>query len=157
MKVTIKVKAISLFCVPNVIKKGDWVDLHAGIDCKLNKGNYAMIPLGVCMELPAGYEAIVASRSSLYKKTGLYNPGGIGVIDNSYNGDDDEWIMPVFACRQYTIHKGDRIAQFRIQLSQKATLWQKIKWLFTSGVKIKVVDKLGNENRGGFGSTDEKK
>lgn len=157
MKATIKVKVNSDVCIPNVIKKGDWIDLRSGVDCELRKGIYALIPLGVCMELPAGYEAIIASRSSLYKKTGMYNPGGIGVIDNSYNGDNDEWKLPVFACRAFSLRKGERIAQFRIQLSQKATLWQKIKWLFTSGVDIKVVEKLGNEDRGGFGSTDEQK
>jgi len=55
--------------------------------------------------------------------------------------------------RETTIEAGDRICQFRIQLSQKATMWQKIKWLFSSGVELVQVDDLGDNNRGGLGST----
>lgn len=71
----------------------------------------------------------------------------------SYCGEEDEWKMPVMATREVTIPKGTRIAQFRVQLSQKATWWQKLKWLFNSSVKIEQVDSLGNPSRSGFGST----
>lgn len=74
----------------------------------------------------------------------------------SYNSDEDEWKMPVIAMRKTTIPKGTRIAQFKVQLSQKATAWQKIKWLFSNGIKIVYVNSLSNAKRGGFGSTDSK-
>lgn len=74
----------------------------------------------------------------------------------SYNSDKDEWKLAVIATRKVTIPKGTRIAQFRVQLSQKATWWQKIKWLFSSSIKLEKVDSLDNEERGGFGSTGEK-
>ena len=69
----------------------------------------------------------------------------------SYNSDNDEWKLAVIATRKVTIPKGTRIAQFRVQLSQKATWWQKIKWLFSSSIKLEKVDSLDNEERGGFG------
>ena len=153
MKAVIKVKTRGAHCCPHIIDNGDWIDLCARDSMNLAKGHYTKIPLGVSIELPPGYEAILASRSSLYGKTGLYNPGGIGVIDNSFKGDNDEWQLPVWTCRNYNLQKGERVAQFRLQLSQKATLWQRIKWLFTSGVRIKCVSTLGNKNRGSFGST----
>ena len=74
----------------------------------------------------------------------------------SYNGDNDEWKFPAIAIRETTIEKGTRICQFRIQLSQKATFWQKLKWLFSSRVKLVEVDSLNNKSRGGFGSTGVK-
>lgn len=153
MKTTIKVKVAHMKCVPTVMDKGDWIDLHSAASYECHKGEYLKIGLGVSVELPAGYEAVLASRSSLYEKKGLYNPGGIGVIDNCFNGDADEWKLPVFVCRRCNISAGERIAQFRIRLSQKATWWQRLKWLFTNGVEIKVVERLGNGPRGGFGST----
>ena len=80
----------------------------------------------------------------------------MGVIDNTYCGNNDEWKYPAIALRDTIIKRGDRICQFRIQLSQKATLWQKIKWFLSSGIKIIKVDSLDNNDRGGFGSTGVK-
>lgn len=175
MKAKIKVKVLTKGCEPKVLDKGDWVDLKAAKDMvipaaqastlkrKTVEGkdisfrNVSMdttyIPLGVAMKLPDGYEAIIASRSSGPKKLNLMIPSGMGIIDNSYSGNTDEWTYVSTTMKKATIHKGDRICQFRIQLSQKATLWQKIKWLFTSGVEIEFVDDLGDKSRGGLGST----
>ena len=50
--------------------------------------------------------------------------------------------------RETTIEAGNRICQFRIQLSQKATMWQKIKWLLSSGIEFVEVDDLGDDSRG---------
>ena len=79
-----------------------------------------------------------------------------GVIDNSYCGDEDEWRFPAIAFRDTTINKGERICQFRIQLSQKATIWQKLRWLFSNKIELVSVDKLESINRGGFGTTGVK-
>ena len=77
----------------------------------------------------------------------------IGVIDNTYCGNGDEWMVNMIAFDSSEIHKGDRICQFRIQLSQNATIWQKIKWFFTNKIELVEVDTLSEINRGGFGST----
>lgn len=171
MKTKIKVKVIDPMCTPVITEKGDWIDLKAAEDIEINPG-YAdtlkrgkdtkvrkvetpvyYVPLGVAIELPKGYEAIVASRSSCPNKVGVFIPNGIGIIDNCYNGDGDEWKYIASPLRKTVIHKGDRVCQFRIQLSQKATFWQKIKWLFSSGIELVEVESLNNKNRGGFGST----
>lgn len=178
---TIKVLEKVEGCMPQIIDKGDWIDLVTKEDtvlrcpqaCKLHrrKGknqqveneertrdvvfHYILIGLGVCIEVPKGYEAVVVPRSSTFKKYGLLQTNSIGVIDQTYCGDEDEWKMPVVATRQVTIPKGTRIAQFKVQLSQMATPWQKIKWLFSHKPNLKKVELLNNKARGGFGSTDK--
>lgn len=172
MKLKVKVRR---FCrdgftvdLPKVIKKGDWVDLRSSKEIVLDapqagtlKGKevkhrdvtseVTYIPLGVAMQLPKGFEAIVALRSSAAKKIGVLQANGIGIIDNSYCSDKDEWMLPVVTLKKTSIALNTRICQFRIQLSQKATAWQKIKWLFSSGIEFIEVDSLDNETRGGLG------
>lgn len=170
---TIKVLEKIEGCMPVIIDNGDFIDLRTAeditLECphakmlhkhKTKEGverkrevilNSTLIPLGVCIALPKGYEGILVPRSSTFKKWGILQTNSIGVIDFTYSGDEDEWKLPVIATRKVTIPKGTRIAQFRIQLSQKATIWQKIKWLFSGKIKLKKVDHLNNEVRGGFG------
>jgi dUTP pyrophosphatase len=105
------------------------------------------------MRLPDGFEAIVASRSSAAKKMGIMLPNGIGINDNSYCGDDDQWMYPAVTLRKTSISLNTRLCQFRIQLSQKATIWQKIKWHLASGIEMIEVESLDSENRNGMGST----
>lgn len=155
---------------------GDWIDLVTNQNIAL-KGPTAeqlhrykevkertvefsngFVDLVGAIILPAGYEAIVAPRSSLFKKYAVTFANSIGVIDNAYCGADDIWKAHLIAFKTVVIPKGTRIAQFRIQLSQYATVWQKIKWLFTSGIDIQYVSAFevaANKNRGGFGSTDK--
>lgn len=121
-------------------KKGDWIDLRCAEDVRMRVGEYALIPLGVAMELPPGYEAIVAPRSSTYAKWGIIQTNGIGIIDEAYKGDNDEWHFPCIALRDTVIHKNDRICQFRLIEHQPT-------------VEIKPVGTLGNASRGGLGST----
>lgn len=122
------------------IETGDWVDLRAGETIKLNPMQWATIPLGVAIELPKGYEAILAPRSSTFKKWGIIQTNSIGIIDESYCGDNDEWCMPVLAIQKTIIKKNDRICQFRIQKHQPK-------------VDFETVKELGNPDRNGFGST----
>jgi dUTP pyrophosphatase len=122
------------------IDKGDWIDLRCADTVTLNKGDFTIIPLGIAMELPKGYEAHVVPRSSTFKKYGIIQANSFGVIDESYNGDGDEWGMPVIATRDIVIEKNERICQFRIMEKQPE-------------IKFTVVDLLGNEDRNGFGST----
>lgn len=176
MKLHVKVKRIlnedgkSSVSLPKIIKKGDWVDLSSSKEIILNapqagtlKGHdvkhrdvvseVTYIPLGVAMQLPKGFEAIMAARSSAPKKMGIMQANGIGVIDNTYDSDEDEWMFPAVTLRKTSIAVNTRICQFRIQLSQKATIWQKIKWLLSSGIVFDEVETLGNDKRGGLGST----
>lgn len=166
MKQTIKVKVLTEGCEPLVNEKGDWFDLRAAEDVSSSGGQLTStqdisfhstyMPLGIAMKLPKGMEAISAPRSSSHKKFGILQTNSIGVIDNTYCGPNDQWYMPALMVSDCEIHKGDRICQFRIQLSQKATLWQKIKWLFSNGVKIEIVDDLEDADRGGLGSSGTK-
>lgn len=145
--------------MPKFISNGDWVDLYVSSSFGnryYKAGEASVVPLGVAMRLPKGFEANVVSRSSSFKKFGFIQVNSYGIIDNSYSGDNDEWKDPVFFLKDGYISSGERICQFRVNLSQKATVWQKIKWLFTSGFKFVEVDTLGGKNRGGFGSTGVK-
>ena len=120
--------------------KSDWIDLRAAADVSLKKGEFALIPLGVAMELPAGYEAHVVPRSSTFKNFGIIQTNSMGVIDETYCGDNDQWFFPAYALRDTVIHVNDRICQFRIMEHQPA-------------VTFSETESLGNEDRGGHGST----
>lgn len=120
--------------------KGEWIDLRSAETVELEAGEFKKIRLGVAMRLPDGYEAIIAPRSSTYDKWGIIFLNSIGVIDNSYCGDNDEWHIPVMAIRKTKIHKNDRICQFRILYGQPATNFVEVK-------------EMNAPNRGGFGST----
>lgn len=122
------------------IEKGDWIDLRAAEDTILKAGEFKLIPLGVAMELPRGYEAHIVPRSSTYKKFGIIQTNHQAVIDESYCGDNDQWLYPAYALRDTEIHKGDRICQFRIMEKQPE-------------ITFTEVAMLGNEDRGGIGST----
>lgn len=122
------------------IKLGDWQDLRCAEDIDLKQGEFKLIPLGIAMEIPKGFEALVVPRSSTFKKYRIIQTNSVGVIDNSYKGDNDQWFMPVLAMDNTHISKNDRICQFRVFSNQDEIEWE-------------VVETLGNENRGGFGST----
>lgn len=120
--------------------KGDWIDLRAAERVELKSGEYRLIRLGVGMILPDGYEAQVAPRSSTFKHFGIILANSLGVIDNSYSGNADEWHFPAVALRDTVIEKGDRICQFRIVRNQPR-------------IEFMRVDRLNDESRGGIGST----
>lgn len=149
----IKVKLLNPACKIEINPKGDWIDLRSSTTRECPRGKFLMVPLGVAIHLPEGFEAVIAARSSMYPRSFCYNPSAIGVIDNSYCGNDDEWKWLLYSCRDYSLAEGDRVCQFRIQLSQKATWWQKLKWALSSGVEIRYVDSLNGDNRGGFGTS----
>lgn len=158
----IKVLEKTKGCMPEIIKEGDWIDLKTARKIELKAPavegegfSTALIPLGIAMKLPKGYEAHVLPRSSTFKKYGIIMTNSQGIIDNSYCGNDDEWKFPAMAFKEIVIPKGTRIAQFRIVLSQKATIWQKIKHMFSSHIKLQKVESLSWNNRGGFGSTGD--
>lgn len=125
------------------IPVGDWIDLRANEDVFMYAGDHVLIPLGVAMELPKGHEAHIVSRSSTFKKFGILQTNSMGVVDESYCGDNDQWFFSAYAPKDAAIVKGDRICQFRIVEKQPK-------------IEFKVVKTLGNEDRGGHGSTGTK-
>ena len=141
---------------PEIIKKGDWIDLYVQEDVRVCKDVPVKINFKIAVELPKGFEAHVVSRSSTFSNYGIIQTNAVGIIDNSYNGNDDEWKGQYYPTRDCLIPRGARIAQFRIMLSQKATFWQKLKWLFSNKIKLKWVNTLKNKNRGGFGEATGK-
>ena len=142
-KTEIKIKYFVPMPKIEKISKGDWIDLRAGERVELKKGDYYLIRLGVGMILPRGYEALVLPRSSTPSKFGIMCANSMGVIDNSYSGDADEWKFPALAIRDTVIEKGDRIAQFRIVKNQPS-------------IKLEVVKHLDDISRGGIGSTGKR-
>jgi dUTP pyrophosphatase len=177
----IKVKLFEGQHMPEMNPKGRWIDLCSNEDISMKAPmvkkvretkngepvykvvfDTKKIHTGVAMELPKGFEALLASRSSTPDKFKIVQRNVPGVIDGEtyrgskgYNGDNDEWLFNVEARDTCHIKKGDRICQFRIQLSHDATIWQKLRWLFSRKIELVQVDKLEDVNRGGFGSTDK--
>lgn len=120
--------------------KSDWIDLRSAESVTIKKGEFRLIDLGVSMQLPKGYEAVIVPRSSTFKNFGLIQTNHMGVIDESYCGSGDVWKMPVFAVRDTQVQVNDRICQFRIQRHQPRIVFEE-------------TEALGGEDRGGFGST----
>ena len=123
-----------------VAGKSDWIDLRAAQKVSLKAGEFRLIPLGLAIALPQGYEAHIAPRSSTFKNYGILQTNSVGVVDCSYCGDNDQWHMPVYATRDVTIEKGARICQFRIMKNQPQLHFTR-------------VEHLDAPDRGGFGST----
>ena len=119
--------------------KGDWIDLSTREDITLKAGESTIAHLGVAMKLPEGYEALLAPRSSTFKRWGILQTNSIGVIDNSYSGNNDEYGMPIYATQDVVIPKLTRLCQFRIIENQP-----KLDFIISTDL---------GESRGGFGST----
>lgn len=122
------------------IEKGDWIDLRVAETVVLKAGDFRLIKLGVGMKLPNGYEAHIVPRSSTYKNFKVIMTNSMGVIDNSYCGDNDQWYFPAYALEDTIINKNDRICQFRIIKKQPE-------------INFEVAEHLEDKDRGGIGST----
>ena len=138
IKVKYFVDGIDELCY--VAGKSDWIDLHAAEDVDMKAGEFRLIPLGVAIELPEGYEAHIVPRSSTFKNFGIIQTNHCGIIDESYCGPNDWFYMPAYALRDTVIHVNDRICQFRIEKHQPT-------------ISFEEVDHLNGEDRGGIGST----
>ena len=139
---TIKIKYLSdkIEKLTYIDNKSDWIDLRAAQHMKMKAGEFRLIPLGVAIELPKGYEAHIVPRSSTFKNFSIIQTNSMGIVDESYCGDDDEWFFPAYALRDTEININDRICQFRIVEHQPK-------------ITFVEVEELGNDNRGGHGST----
>lgn len=124
-------------------RKSDWIDLRAAETIELKAGEFKLIPLGIAMQLPDGYEAHIVPRSSTFKNFGIIQTNSQGIIDESYNGPDDQWFFPAYALRDTIVNENDRICQFRIMKHQPQIEF--------------ISDNLENNiNRNGIGSTGVK-
>lgn len=128
--------------IPIRYNVNEWYDLSVPKDIELNPGEYVEIPLGVAMRLPVGYEAMIVPRSSTFKRFRIIAVNSIGIIDNAYCGNHDEWHFLVFSFSHMVIPKGSRLCQFRLIEC-------------TPGLTFKIVDDLETVDRGGIGSTGE--
>lgn len=137
---TIDIKYHSDIIPLEMTENGDWCDLRLAEDVTLKAGEFKILSLGVSMKLPENYEALVIPRSSTFKRWGILQANSVGLIDNSYCGDNDIWGFPALATRDVTIEKNSRICQFRVQKKM-------------DGVSFNVVKNLSDVDRGGFGST----
>lgn len=122
------------------IEIGDWIDLRCAENTDIQANTYKLIPLGVGMILPKGYEAHIVPRSGTYKNFKVIQTNHMGVIDESYSGDTDQWRFPAYALEDTHIGFDERMCQFRIVKKQPK-------------VKFKEVKMLNVVNRGGFSST----
>ena len=140
MKIKVKYFTDKIEKLKYIDGKSDWIDLRAAKDIEMKAGEFALIPLGVAMELPDGYEAHVVPRSSTFKNFGIILTNSMGIIDETYCGNNDQWHFPAYALCDTVIHTNDRICQFRIMEHQPA-------------IEFNEVYNLSNEDRGGIGST----
>lgn len=140
----IKVKYFTQAAKIEQMKIGDWIDLHSAEDVTLYTGQFRLIPLGIAMELPDGYEANIVPRSSTFSKFGILQTNSFGIVDNSYCGDNDQWFFPAYATRTTFIPKGSRICQFRINKTMREAF---------GDIQFEEVNALSNKDRGGHGIT----
>lgn len=140
--INIKVKFRNKICqeFEYIDGKSDWIDLRAAQTVRFKPLEFKLIDLGFAMQLPSGYEAYVVPRSSTYKNFGIIQANSVGIIDNSYCGNDDYWMFPAIALKPTVVNEGDRICQFRISRKMDKVSFEKVNF-------------LSNINRGGFGST----
>lgn len=137
---TIKIKYWPSSPHLEVNPNGAWIDLYTYEDVTVQPGDFVLVPLGVAMKLPEGYEANFVPRSSTFKRWGVLQTNHYSVIDPTYCGDDDMWRYPIYATRAVTIPKGTRLCQFRINQVQPQIIFDE-------------VVSLGEESRGGFGTS----
>lgn len=158
----LKIRYIDKNIIPmKKIEKGDLVDLRVSkiFSCKYNhetkememiekkfpyeyeQGETIFVKLGFAMQMPSGYKANVYPRSGTFKNYGLLLTNSVGQIDNSYQGNDDEWCAMFYATRSGIINYNHRILQFEIVPQ------------YMNNVKFNVVEELDDINRGGYSST----
>ena len=141
-KLSVKIKYHTDMLPIDKFENGDWIDLRAAEDVEMQAGDFRLISLGVSMKLPDGYEAHVVPRSSTYRRWGIIQANHMGVIDNSYCGDNDIWKFPAIAIHDTTIYKNDRICQFRIVKKQPEFEFEEVEY-------------MDDPDRGGFGSSGD--
>lgn len=118
------------------------MDIRAYMDAPVDiePGARALIPTGLFMEIPAGYEVQIRARSGLAVKYGIGLTNGIGTIDSDYRGEIKVSLIN-WGQETFTVRNGDRIAQMVVASYEKA--------------RLELADDLSETERGhgGFGHT----
>ena len=138
-EIKIQVKELRENCMIEVRENGDAIDCILAEDVELLRGNYAQLSMGIAVKTEHDYLTLLVPRSSTFRKFGLIQANSVGLIDNSYCGDEDELLMPVYATRNVTIPAGTRLCQ--------------IMALPRYAYAVEKVESLSAVNRGGFGTT----
>lgn len=139
-KIKIKYHVKELEKLRYIDGKSDWIDLRVAEDVKMKAGEFRLISMGISVELPKGYEMWILPRSSAFKNFGVIQTNAMGVVDESFCGDNDIIHMPILAMRDTEMHINDRIGQFRIAKHQ-------------AEIHFMEVEHLNHADRGGFGTT----
>lgn len=115
-------------------------DLYSREDITIAARSIAYVPLNIAIQLPEGYWAMLAARSSLHKQ-GLMLANGIGVGDYDYRGDGDEYKAAIynFSEAEVFVERGQRIVQMLIMPSMRG--------------ELQLQTTFETSDRGGFGST----
>ncbi len=139
-KIKIKYHVKELEKLRYIDGKSDWIDLRVAEEVKMKAGEFRLISMGISVELPKGYEMWILPRSSAFKNFGVIQTNAMGVVDESFCGDNDIIHMPILAMRDTEMHINDRIGQFRIAKHQ-------------AEIHFVEVEHLNHADRGGFGTT----
>ena len=139
-KIKIKYHVKELEKLRYIDGKSDWIDLRVAEEVKMKAGEFRLISMGISVELPKGYEMWILPRSSAFKNFGVIQTNAMGVVDDSFCGDNDIIHMPILAMRDTEMHINDRIGQFRIAKHQ-------------AEIHFVEVEHLNHADRGGFGTT----
>ena len=139
-KIKIKYHVKELEKLRYIDGKSNWIDLRVAEDVKMKAGEFRLISMGISVELPKGYEMWILPRSSAFKNFGVIQTNAMGVVDESFCGDNDIIHMPILAMRDTEMHINDRIGQFRIAKHQ-------------AEIHFVEVEHLNHADRGGFGTT----
>jgi dUTPase len=156
---TIKIKVLDPVCMPRMDKDGDYIDVFTSDEVRLKHLETAKIPLGIIVMAPAGCYCEMVARSSTHDRHKIIMWNAEAVMDYSFRGEKNVWkffalcLKEMRKTKYVTIPKGTKIAQFRIHLSQRATVWQKLRWLFSNGIQIEIVDSADKRSRGDSGHT----
>lgn len=164
MKLKIQVYLLDPHCSLSVNPKGDLIDVKTRVETKMTHLDYQKIPLGAVIVLPKGCKADLKMRSSTFEKWGIIMANGIGTMDWTYRGIEDEWKLPALCLRKtqkqkyVIIPRYTKIAQFEVTLSPRATFWQKLRFMLSDGFEIEYIDasQVTGESRGGFGKSGER-
>ena len=135
---------------PNERKeKLQWVDCERTLEdgtiektkkITYHKGDFLMLPLGISIKQPKGYEVNLLPRSSTFKNFGIIQANSMAVGDDTFISDNDMYHYPAIALTDGEIYLYDRICQMQVNK--------------TTNLKLNEVDTLGdNKARKGFGST----
>jgi len=146
------------------------IDLYTKDDIVIEAGEFALIDLGVSMQIPKGYKVDMRMRSSTFKKYGLIQTNALALIDSTYTGVDDVIKLPVFKpltkqdIEAYIANGNYNLQGFspsRVAIPKHTSLCQIeivpcMEEVELNELVLEEYKEYNKTSRGGFGSTDKK-